>query len=102
MRKQVAPALDLFQKRAVYFGGAAFAFGADGVFVERAFEYRVLGKYRGDLIPLCRVVAEGAVEQPRLAGLVVFVGLLAAVINGEFLEVGDDGQRQLGRPRIAA
>ena len=63
-RQQVAPAFDLCQERAVYLGGAAFAFGAAGVFVERAFEYRILGKYRGDLVPLFRIVAEGAVEQP--------------------------------------
>ena len=35
-------------------------------------------------------------------GLSVFAGLDAAVVDGEFLEVGEDGERQLGRPGVAA
>jgi hypothetical protein len=33
--------------------------------------------------------------------LVVLIGLDAAIVDGELLEVGQDGERELGRPGIA-
>lgn len=38
----------------------------------------------------------------RLGGLVALVRLDAAIVNGEFLEVGKDAERELGGPGVAA
>ena len=37
-----------------------------------------------------------------MAALVALVGLDAAVVDGELLEVGEDAKRQLGGPGVAA
>ena len=37
-----------------------------------------------------------------MEALSVLVGLAAAVVDGEFFEIGEDGERQLGAPGVAA
>ena len=46
--------------------------------------------------------SEGEHHQAPGGGLVAAVGARAAVVDGELLEVGEDGERQLGRPGVAA
>ena len=52
--QHLAPAFDLFQESRVDGRGAFLALGGFGVFVERAFENRVLGEDAGDVVPLRR------------------------------------------------
>ncbi len=44
----------------------------------------------------------GVVHDAGRGGLVGLVRLDAAVVDGEFLEIGEDGERQFGGPGIAA
>ena len=74
----------------------------DGVLVEGAFEDGVLGEDGGDLVPSGQVVAIGEVENAAGAGLVGWVWANPAIVDGELLEIGEDGERQLGRPGVAA
>ncbi len=45
---------------------------------------------------------EGKQHHPAGGSLVPLIGLDPAVVDGELFEVGQDGERQLGRPGITA
>ena len=70
--------------------------------VERAFEDRVAGEHAGNLVPAFSVFGAGNVKDAGEGGVVFLVGLDAAVIDGELLEVGEDRERELGGPGVAA
>jgi hypothetical protein len=91
-REQVAPAFDLGQEGGVHRGGAFLALAGGGVAVESALEDGLFREKPGDLVPARLVVLEGEVEQARLAGAVAGRGLDPAIVDGEFLEVGEDGR----------
>ncbi len=102
VRQQVAPALDLGQEGVVHLGGAALACGGFGVLVEGAFEDGLVGEDGGNLVPLGGILAVGEQHDAPGGGFVGLVGLDAAVVDGELLEIGQDGEGQLGGPGVAA
>ena len=73
-----------------------------GVFVEGALEDRLFAEDVGQFAPAVDVLVELQVHHAGGGGLVFFVGLDAAVVNGQLLEVGQNAQRQLGAPGVAA
>ena len=97
----LAPALDLGQERVVHLGGAPLGLRGLGVPVERALEDGFLGEDPRDLVPPGVVLVAGQVEDARGARRIAPLGLDPAVVHGELGEVGEDGQRELGRPRVA-
>ena len=100
--EEVAPVLHVGEEFVVELGGAAFALGGGGVFVEGAAKDGVLGKDGGDLVPLLRVLVGGAVKDAAGGGLVVFAGSLAGVVDGELVKIGDDAEGKFGGKRVAA
>ena len=102
MRQPVAPALDLAQEGRVHLGRAPLAALGLGVLVERAAEDGLAAEHPGDLVPALGVLVEGDVQHTSRGGLVGLVRLDPTVVDGEFLEVGEDAERQLGAPGVAA
>ena len=101
-RQQIAPGFDLLEEFSVHLGGAAFSFGAVGEFVESAAPDGLFGKDFGDLVPMAEVFFK-IVEQNAPSGGTVFgVGTVAAVVDGEMLEIGQDGEGKFGVPGVAA
>jgi len=98
----VAPGFDLGEEGGIDLGGAFLAFGGFYVFVEGAFEDGVARKDRCDVVPAFAVLVVGEVEGAGGGGFVGFYGFDAGVIDGEFLEVGKDGERQFGAPGVAS
>ncbi len=82
--------------------GAAFFLGRFGELIERAFEDRLAGEDAGDFVPARNVLGVVQEQDASFGGFVVLVRLFAAIVDGEFLEVGEDGERQLCRPGVAA
>ena len=100
-RQQIAPGFDLLEEFSVHLGGAAFSFGAVGEFVESAAPDGLFGKDFGDLVPMAEVFFK-IVEQNAPSGGTVFgVGTVAAVVDGEMLEIGQDGEGKFGVPGVA-
>ena len=97
----VAPFFDFGEKGVVHFGSASFLSGGD-VFVEGTFEDGVAGEDVGDFVPAVGVLVVFDIEGAGFGGRVGFDGFDAAIVNGEFFEVGDNGEGQLGGPGIAA
>ena len=96
------PALYLREEFPVNLRCAALALRGFDVLVEGALLDGLLREGVGDFVPAFGVVAPGQVEYARDGGLVVFARGYAAVIDGELLEVGQDGERQFGRPCVAS
>ncbi len=96
------PGLDVLQERRVHLGGAALDLRGLGVAVERALEHGVFGEDPSELVPPGLVLVAGQVQDAGGGGKVAPVGLDPAVVDGELGEVGEDGERELGRPRVAA
>src|SRR5207249_530945 len=96
------PAFDGLQKFVVNVGCAALGFVRFSILVERAFEDSIAREHAGDLVPTLGVFAVGNEKDARDSGAVLLVGFDAAVIHGEFLEVAEDAERQLGGPGVAA
>ena len=101
-RQQFAPAFDFRQEGIIDFGSAALAGNGFGVTVEGALQDGVARKNGGELIPFIQVLLEGQHHQAAGGGLVGAIGFGAAVEDGELFEVGQDRERQLGRPGVAA
>ncbi len=78
------------------------ALGAFGVLVEGTFQDGLAGEDCFDLIPFLTVILVGEEHHPPCGGFVGFVRFRLAVVDGKFLEVSQDGERQLERPGIAA
>ena len=100
--EEVAPALDFFEELGVDFSCAALAAPQDGVLIERALEHGVLGEQGSQFVPFLGVLVVSQVQGPPLGGLVGPVRPEPAVIDGEFLEVSEDGEGELGRPGVPA
>ncbi len=100
--EEVAPVLHVGEELVVEFGGAAFALGRGGVFVEGAAEHGVLGKDGGDLVPFLRVLVEGAVEDAAGGGFVGFAGAETGIVDGELVEIGDDAEGEFRGEGVAA
>ena len=100
--QRVAPAFNFRKKGAVHFGSAPFGLVGFGIFVERAFKDGIFGKDGRNFIPFFGILPLGIVNDAGFVGLVVLIRLDAAVIDGEFFKVGDDGKRQFGRPGVTA
>ena len=98
----VAPGFDFGEEGGIDFGGAFFLFGGLGVFVEGTLEDGFFGEDVGDFGPAVGVFGVFEVLDAGGGGFVVFVGFGAGVVNGEFFEVGEDGEGQFGRPGVAA
>ncbi|GEM_PF-1969932 len=101
-RQRIAPVFDFFEKRRVNFGGAFLGLVGFGVFVKRAFENRVFRENIADLFPLLFVIGVTQIKRPAGGGLVGLRRLLAAIINGKFFKIGENTERQFGRPGITA
>jgi len=82
-------------------GGAALREVALDEAVEVAPVHRLLREDGGDLVPLLDVLIVLVISHAVLGGAVARRGALAAVVDGQFLEVRQDRHRELGRPRIA-
>ncbi len=96
-----APALDCLEEFVVNVGSTALGFGGLGEFVKGAFEDGVTGKDALNLIPALGVFGIGQVKDARDGGIVPVVGLDAAVVHGELLEIAEDAQWEFGGPSIA-
>ena len=96
----IAPGFDLLQELLVHRGRALFLDGA-GEFVEGAFEDGFLGEEPREIIPTLDVLLVGEIHHPRHMGLVGFGGLEAAIIDGEFLKIGEDGQGHVDIPGVS-
>ena len=94
--QRVAPAFDFLQEGIIHLRGAVLALHPLRVLVEGAFQDGVLREDGGDLVPFFDVVLVGQVHHPPGGGLVGGVGFAAAVVDREFLKIGQDRQRQLG------
>jgi len=97
----VAPALDLLQELDVHLGGAALASGLLYVAVEGALQHRFPGEDAVDVVEPVEVLVEGEVHDPAHADLVRGLGALAAVVDRELLEIGENAEGQLGAPGVA-
>ena len=98
----VTPTLDLFQKGAVYLGGATLRLVGFRILVEGTFENGVLGKERGDLVPFFGILPEGVILDAGFVRLVFLIWFDPAVIDGQLFKIGDDGEGQLGGPGVTA
>ena len=92
-RQQVAPGFDLLKEFSVHLGGAAFSFGAVGEFVKSAAPDGLFGKDFGDLVPMAEVFFKIVEQNAPRGGTVFGVGTVAAVVDGEMLEIGQDGRK---------
>jgi len=101
-RQRLAPALNGRQEIIIHIGGAFFAAAGLGVGVKATLQHRLLGKDVVQFIPAGGVIAIVEQHQAVLGGLVGGVGLAAAVVDGKFFKIGQDGERQLGGPGVAA
>ena len=101
-RQQVTPALDLGQEGRVHLGGAALGALRLDVSVEGALQDGLATEDAGDLVPALGILPIGDVDDAGRGRLVGFVGLDAAVVDRELLEVGEDAEGQLGAPGVAA
>jgi hypothetical protein len=90
------PLFDLTEKGVVHLGSAALGLGRFGKLIEGAFEDRVAGKDFGNVIPTRDVFVEVEIKHTRDGSFVVESRLDAAIVNGEFFEIGQDAQRKLG------
>ena len=88
--EQVAPVFDLGQKGVVNRCRPLLELRGLGILVKRALEYGFAGKYGDEFIPFCRIVFVGEVEHAAGGCLVGLDGLYAAVVDGEFLEIGQN------------
>jgi len=73
-----------------------------GVFVEEPFHDRLPGEDGGELVPPLDVFLIGKEQHPVFAGLVLELGADAAVVDGKLLEIGEDGEGEVGGPGVAA
>jgi len=96
-----APSLDLAEELGVHLGGAALALGG-GVLVEGAGPDGVAGEDVPQLAPAVGVLVAGEVEGARGGGFVAGAGPGGAVVDGELLEVREDGDGDLAAPPVAA
>src|SRR5450830_456754 len=101
-RQLLAPLVDEVQELLVDFTGAPLAARVLHVLVEGAVQDGFAREGTGEERPLLGIVLKGEVLDTRHGGTVIRAGLDARVIDGEFLEVGQDGQRQFGRVGVAA
>lgn len=99
--QEVAPVLYLLEELHVDFLGGPLLLRLDEL-IEPPLEDRLLGEDVGDLLPLLQVIVVGEVDHPAVAGLILELGTEAAVVNGELLEVGEDGEGEPGRPGVTA
>ncbi len=60
------------------------------------------GDFFVDFVPARNEVGVVKEQDASFGGFVVLVRLFAAIVDGEFFEVGEDGERQLCRPGVAA
>ncbi len=89
------------QEGRVDFGGAAFAAPGFDITVERATQDGITRKDAGDLVPALDVLPKGHVQHACHGRFVGLVRLDAAVVNGKFLEIGEDAERQARAPGVA-
>lgn len=101
LSQRLPPGFDFLQKFPVDSCSATFAV-SDCILVEGPFEYGLLGKDRGNLVPFGKIVPVRPVVNAADARLIGRIRSHAAVVDGEFFEVAQNRKRQLGRPGIAA
>jgi len=101
-REQDAPLLDLFEKLLIHLGGAAFALAALGVAVERAIPNGIPGENLGNFVPPLDVFFKSKEHHATGGGGIFGVRTGAAVVDGEFFEIGQDRERQMGVPGVTA
>ena len=95
------PRFDLFQEFSIDRGRATLAVG-DGILVEGAFEHCLFREDGGDLVPSGQVLPIGQVENASGAGFIRQVRTRSAILDGELFKVGQNREREFGRPGIAA
>ena len=100
--EEVPPGFDLPEEGLVHAGSPLLQAARFGVTVEGAFEDCLLGEDRGNLVPAGGVLPERNQQDTGRGGPVGMVRFDPAVVDGEFLEVGQDGERQPGGPCVAA
>ncbi|OPY48696.1 MAG: hypothetical protein A4E49_03445 [Methanosaeta sp. PtaU1.Bin112] len=71
------------------------------IFVQRTIEHRLPGKEGGNLRPLLSILVVPEIEQARFGGFVILGGPRPAVVDGELLKIGENGDGKVGRPGIA-
>src|SRR5947209_677295 len=97
-----APPLYFGEKDSIDLGGPFLRLGRLSVCIEKALEDCFTGEHGGNLVPPLGVVGIGEVEDACCRGLVRLIGFDAAVVDCELLEVGENAERKLRRPGIAA
>ncbi|OQA75245.1 MAG: hypothetical protein BWY31_04702 [Lentisphaerae bacterium ADurb.Bin242] len=94
------PGLYFIKECGIHFRGSPFASRCCGITVERALEHGVFGEHRGDIFPYFRI----AVERIKMnSGDIRFIGagwLYPAIVDGEFLEIRENAQGELGGPCV--
>ena len=94
--EKITPGLDFPEEGLVHAGGPLLQAARFGVTVEGTFEDGLLGEDGGDLFPAGGVVPKGEVHDTGGGGPVGMVRFDPAVVDGEFLEVGEDREREPG------
>ena len=94
-----APFLDFFQEGIIEFLSAAAAGGA-GVAIKVAAKHGVLAECSDEEFPFLGILAIGDVLAAGDGGFVELLGLDAAVVDRQFLKIGQQRQRKLGAPGI--
>ena len=89
--QQDAPVLDLMQEGIIHLDSASLGGVILGVFIEGSLTDGIRRDDTGDLIPLIDVFVVTKIHNTPGCRAVCPVGLAAAVIDGEFLEIGQDG-----------
>lgn len=97
----VTPGFHLVEEDVVDLGGAFFL-GGGGALVEGAELGGLGGEVFEEVRPVFFELIEGEVLEAADVGLVGGFGLLAAVVDAELFEVGEDGEGELDGPGVAA
>ncbi len=97
----LAPAFDVLQKGHVHRQRAALVFARLDVVIQRAVGDGVAGKERGEIVPFGEVFVKREVPQPGARGVILLFRHDAAIIDREFLKVGENADRQFRAPAVA-
>jgi len=100
--KYFAPSLNFFEEGSVNFGGSPLYPAGFNIFIKRTFKNRFTREDRGDFIPAFDIFIISKVKGTCPGRLVGLDWFNPAVIDGEFLKIRQDTERQLGRPCVTA
>ncbi|MDP2897975.1 MAG: hypothetical protein Q8Q12_15680 [bacterium] len=100
--KALPPDLDFLKERGIHLRRAFLAFRGLRVPVKGTLENLFTRENRGNLVPALWVFGERDVEGAGCRSLIRSLRLDAAVVRGEFLEIGENAQGQFRGPGVPA